>query len=62
MKNPIPKNELFATPESGTDLWAYIDKLSGTEKALAYTIAIMTLNLSSKIVDVLLSELDLEDV
>lgn len=51
IENPIPKSGLFATPENTDALTAYIEKLSGTEKALAYTIAMMTFNLSNKLVE-----------
>ena len=51
MKNPIPRSSLFATPESIEALTGYIEQMNGTEKALAYTIAMMTLNLSHSLVE-----------
>jgi hypothetical protein len=51
MNNPIPRSGLFATPDSTDALTAYIEGLSGTEKALAYTIAMMTFNLAHKLVE-----------
>ncbi len=51
VENPIPRNGMFATPESPDAFVAYIEGLSGSEKALAYTIAQMAFNLSHKIVE-----------
>ena len=48
--NPIPRSGLFATPDSVDALTAYIEQMTGPEKALAYTIAMMTFNLSNKLV------------
>jgi hypothetical protein len=51
VNNPIPKSGLFATPESTDALTAYIEQMNGSERALAYTIAMMTFNLSNKLVE-----------
>ncbi len=49
--NPIPKTGFFATPDSYQELIDYIDRFNGSEKALAMTIACMSLNLAHKLVD-----------
>ena len=51
MKNPISKMNLFATPESIEALCDRIEQLSGSEKTVAYTYAIMMMNVCSKMVD-----------
>ncbi len=51
VQNPIPKTGFFATPESYQDLINYIDRFNGSEKALAMTIACMSLNLAHKLVE-----------
>jgi hypothetical protein len=51
VENPIHKNDLFATPESPDAFVDYIEGLSGSEKALAYTIAQMALNMAHDIVE-----------
>jgi hypothetical protein len=50
VNNPIPNSKMFVTPESEQDLYDRIEQLSGAEKALAYQIAMMTFNLSHKLV------------
>lgn len=51
MINPIPKTGFFATPESYQELINYIDRFNGSEKALAMTIACMSLNLAHQLVE-----------
>jgi len=51
MKNPIGKMKMFATPESIEALCDQIERLSGSEKTVAYTYAIMMMNVCSKMVD-----------
>ena len=51
MQNPINKMNMFATPESIEALCDQIELLSGSEKTIAYTYAIMMMNACSKIVD-----------
>jgi len=50
MKNPIGKMNMFATPASIDALCDQIEQLSGSEKTVAYTYAIMMMNACSKIV------------
>lgn len=51
VQNPIPRTGFFATPETYQDLIDYIDRFNGSEKALAMTIACMSLNLAHKLVN-----------
>ena len=49
--NPIPKTGFFATPDSYQELMDYLDRFNGSEKALAMTIACMSLNLAHRLVE-----------
>jgi hypothetical protein len=49
--NPIPSSGMFATPETQADLFAYLQKFNGAERALAMTVAMMTMNLCKQMVD-----------
>jgi hypothetical protein len=51
VNNPIPTSKLFVTPKDEQDLFRRIESLSGAEKALAYQIAMMTLNLCNRLVE-----------
>jgi hypothetical protein len=51
VSNPIPHSGLFATPESLEDLMSYLQNFSGAERTVAMTVAMMTLNLSHKLVE-----------
>ena len=51
MKNPLFKSSLFATPESFEDLQRMIEQYSGSEKTVAYTISMLTINLCHKLVE-----------
>jgi hypothetical protein len=51
MINPIPKTGFFATPKSYQELIEYIGRFNGSEKALAMTIACMSLNLAHDLVE-----------
>ena len=51
VQNPIPTSKLFVTPQDEQDLFNRIEQLSGAEKALAFQIAMMTFNLSNKLVE-----------
>lgn len=51
MQNPIPRTGFFATPESYTELINYISSMTGPERALAMTIAHMSLNLAHSMVE-----------
>ena len=56
MENPIGKFKMFATPESIDALCDQIERLSGSEKTIAYTYAIMMMNACSAIVDRAIAE------
>ena len=62
MKNPISKFKMFATPESIEALCDQIERLSGSEKTVAYTYAIMMMNACSKMVDDALEQEELEAI
>jgi hypothetical protein len=49
MKNPIPRNGLFADKTLG-ELQDYIEKLPSKEKAQAYLIMMMTMNACHQLV------------
>jgi hypothetical protein len=51
MNNPIGKMNLFATPDSINALCDQIQGLSGSERTIAYTYAIMMMNVCSDMVD-----------
>lgn len=51
MKNPIGKMKVFATPKSIEALCDQIEGLSGSERTIAYTYAIMMMNICSQMVD-----------
>lgn len=51
VNNPIPTSKLFVTPKDEQDLFNRIEQLSGTDKALAFQIAMMTFNLANKLVE-----------
>ena len=57
MKNPIRKMNVFATPDSIEALCDQIEKLSGSEKTVAYTYAIMMMNVCSEMVEQELAKL-----
>lgn len=59
MKNPIPSSKMFVTPVSEQDLYDRIEQLTGSERALAYQIAMFTFNLCHTLVN---KELDTETV
>jgi hypothetical protein len=50
MKNPIPHSGMFVTPTSEQDLYDRIEQLTGSERALAFQIAMYTFNLCHKMV------------
>lgn len=59
MKNPIQKMNMFATPKSIAELCDQIERLSGSERTVAYTYAIMMMNVCSQMVtDELAAEVD----
>jgi hypothetical protein len=59
MINPIPRSGFFATPETVEDLMAYVERMSGSERVVATTVAMMALNLANQLVQ---KELDAEQV
>ena len=60
MNNPIRKMNVFATPDSIEALCDQIEKLSGSEKTVAYTYAIMMMNVCSMLVEQELAKLPQE--
>jgi cell division protein FtsL len=50
MKNPIQKNNFFATPESMQALEDQIMKFTGQERMIAMVAAMMALNLAHELV------------
>lgn len=57
MNNPIGKMNIFATPDSIDALCDQIQQLSGSERTIAYTYAIMMMNVCSRMVDAELKKL-----
>ena len=55
-KNPIPHSAMFDTPSSLEDLMEWIERLSGSEKAVAMVSAGMAMNLAYYIVENTLAE------
>jgi hypothetical protein len=51
MNNPIPKNGLFATPESPEAFAEYLMQFSGAERTVAFTAAQMAFNLAHQLVE-----------
>ena len=51
MINPIPKSELWNTPDSMEQLDDMIQQLPALQKALVYNHVMMTLNLCHKLVE-----------
>jgi hypothetical protein len=51
MTNPIPKNNLFATPESAEAFAEYLMSFSGAERTVAFTAAQMAFNLAHKLIE-----------
>jgi hypothetical protein len=54
--NPIPHIAMFDTPSSLEDLMDWIERLSGSEKAVAMVSAGMAMNLANHIVEDFLAE------
>lgn len=50
MKNPIPTSKLFITPKTEQALYAMLDQYTGEQKALAFQIAMMTMNTCHELV------------
>lgn len=51
MKNPLFKCSLFATPENYEELLSILERFSGSEKTVAYQVAMSTLNLCHSLVE-----------
>jgi hypothetical protein len=50
MKNPIPTNGMFATPESLEALQEYVSQFNGSELRVAMVVMMMTMNLCNDLV------------
>jgi len=51
MKNPIPTNGMFATPESLEALQEYVSQFTGSDLRVAMVVMIMTMNLCNQLVE-----------
>ena len=51
IENPIPKTDLFATPESIEQLMKYCHRFSAQERIIAITAASMALNLAHELIE-----------
>jgi hypothetical protein len=55
-ENPIPHSAMFDTPSSLEDLMEWIERMSGSEKAVAMVSAGMAMNLAYYMVEDVLAE------
>jgi len=51
MINPLPKSQIFHTPEDWEELFGWIGQLTGAERVAATTAAMMAINLAHDLVD-----------
>lgn len=51
MQNPIPKSNLWHTPESLDELMQLCDQYTGEQRSLAMHIAMLTLNTCNRLVE-----------
>jgi hypothetical protein len=51
MQNPVPKSNLWHTPETLEELYAMVDQYTGQEAALAAHIMMLTLNTCNRLVE-----------
>lgn len=51
VKNPIPKSNLWVTPESIQELYEMLDQYTGQEASLAMHVMMLTLNTCNKVVE-----------
>jgi hypothetical protein len=51
VNNPIPKSDLWVTPDNLTELFNMLEQYTGEQKALAMHVAMLTLNACNKIVE-----------
>ena len=49
MKNPVPHSKMFATPDSEEDLFERLNQYTGPERAVAFLVAMQTMNLCHKL-------------
>ena len=56
MMNPVPRSGFFATPDSVEALMEYVERMSGSERVVATTVAMMALNLANKLVEQAIQE------
>lgn len=56
MENPIGKHKIFHTPASMDELNQYIERFSGPDRVIAYTVSGMAWNLASRLVDEAIAE------
>ena len=50
MQNPIPKNAMWATPQSLEDLYEMLERFNGSEASVAWHVVMLTLNMCNKLV------------
>lgn len=50
MKNPVPQSKLFATPQSEEELFERLNQYTGEARAVAFLVAMQTMNLCHKLV------------
>jgi len=50
MKNPIPRNDMWATPQNIDEHYEFLERFSGSEASVAWHVAILTFNLCNKLV------------
>ena len=51
MKNPIPQNHMWATPENPSDLAERLGNFTGKEEAAAWHGAMLAINMCRKLVE-----------
>jgi len=51
MKNPIPRNGMFATPDSLDALQEYVSQFTGSDLRVAMVVMMMTMNLCNDLVE-----------
>lgn len=51
MKNPVPQSKMFATPMSEEDLFERLNQYTGESRALAFLVAMQTMNLCHSLVE-----------
>jgi len=51
VQNPIPKSGLWVTPDNINQLYDMIDQYTGSERALALHVMMLTLNACNKAVE-----------